>query len=322
MNNLKTFSSVILFGIASLLRQDSIDQIEFKENYPKKLIAKEFTHLPSLDYYNLSHTKINWEEISKGLLFSRVEVYRDSELVDIIASLKIDPQSNLIRVINGYNLKNDVEVNTIEKWQSKTGANAMINSAQYMADPYYMPCALVICDGQKKGPKYNKGSKGMFVAEPSLGFKDKVPLADLLDFDYDKFDYVTTSYTQGVQHWPILLDREGRIKTKKTSWQANRTVVAKTKDNYILFLTTEGGYFTLYNLGRFLKESNERLDKGFNIHTAMNMDGGYEANMIVKTSKLSYVTYGEFETYGPENDATRFGIKIKIPGVIGIFPRN
>ena len=138
----------------------------------------------------------------------------------------------MIRVINGYNSEDDVEVHTIEEWQNKTGALAMINSAQYMAAPYYMPCALVICDGQKKGPEYNKSSKGMFVAEPSPEFKNKVPLSDLLDFDYYKFDYRTTPYTQGVQHWPILLDREGRIKTKRTSWQANRTVVAKTKDNY------------------------------------------------------------------------------------------
>ena len=70
-----------------------------------------------------------------------------------------------------------------------------------------------------------------------------------------------------------------------------------------------------------MKDSNQRKNKGFNIHTAMNMDGGYEANMVVKTPKLSYITYGEFETYGPNNDATIFGLKIKIPGAIGVFPR-
>ena len=54
----------------------------------------------------------------------------------------------------------------------------------------------------------------------------------------------------------------------------------------------------------------------------MNMDGGYEANMIIKSENLDYVTYGEFETYGLGRDASIFNFKIKIPGVIGVFPRT
>lgn len=281
----------------------------------------EFQKLPSPDYYNISHSEIDWKTISGGLDFSRVEVYRDKELVDIIAALRVDPDYNVIRVFNGYNSKGNVEVHNIEEWQKKTGAIGMINSAQYMANPYYQPCALVICDGRQKGPKYNKNVRGMFVAELKGTLENKLKEMDLLDFDYDSFEMVD-HYLQGVQHWPILLDRKGNIKVKKSLWQANRTVIAKTWDDKILFLTTEGGYFTLYNFGRFLKGSNKRNDKGFSVHTAMNMDGGYEANMIVKTSKISYVTYGKFETYGPKKDATIFGLKIKIPGVIGVFPRG
>ncbi len=319
---------MISYGLAGLVTLDFIK--------PKKLISNngqlddlmnivtpiKFQKLPSPSYHNISYNRIYWNNIFKGLDFSRVELYRGKELVDIIAALKIDPNFNIIKVINGYNSPKNSEVNTIEEWQKKTGAIAMINSAQYMADPCYMPCALVICDGKQKGPKYNKYVSGMLVAEPKEGLENKLQKADLLDFDYDKFDYKITPYLQGVQHWPILLDREEKIKVGKSLWQANRTVVAKTKDNKILFMTTEGGFFTLYNLGRFLKESNQRQDKGFNIHTALNMDGGYEADMIIKTPKMSYTTYGEFETYGPGKDATIFDIKIKIPGVIGVFPRN
>jgi hypothetical protein len=277
------------------------------------IIAREFDKLPSPDYHDISQSKIDWKEISKGLYFSRVEIYRKNELVDIIAALKINPEQNMIRVFNGYESPGNFEVNTIEEWQRKTGAIAMVNSAQYMANPAYMPCALVICDGKLKGPRYNKAANGMLVAEPK---SHGLPKADLLDFDYNKFDYKSTSYTQGVQHWPILLDREGNIKVKKTLWQANRTVVGKDRESNILMFTTEGGYFTLFNLGRFLKESK------FDVHTAMNMDGGYEANMTVKSNSLDYVTYGEFETYGPEKDASIFNFKIKIPGVIGVFPRT
>ena len=142
------------------------------------------------------------------------------------------------------------------------------------------------------------------------------------DFYQEIKENYIDKYSQGVQHWPILLDRKGKIKVKETNWQANRTVVAKTKEDEILFMTTEGGYFTLYNFGRFLKESNERADKGFNVHTAMNMDGGYEAEMVVKTPNISYVTYGEFETQGKGKNLTIFNIKINLPGVIGVFPRD
>jgi len=315
--NRRDFVKLVGCGAMGLI----IPNYVFAQEKPKKIIAKEFTELPSPDYYNVSHSEIEWKSASQGLDFSRTEVYRNKELVDIIAAIKIDPEKNMIKAFNGYSPKGS-EINNIENWQKKTGALAMINSAQYMADPYYCPCALVICDGEQKGPKNNKHVRGMLVSEPKKALENKLKKADLLDFDYDSFDYKTTPYTQGVQHWPILLDRESKIKVSSTLWQANRTVVAKTKEDEILFMTTEGGYFTLYNFGRFLRESNQKADKGFNVHTAMNMDGGYEADMVLKTSKLDYLTYGEFETYGPDKNATVFGLKINLPGVIGVFPRD
>ena len=304
----------------------------FAQEKPKKIIAKEFTKLPSPDYYNVLHDPIEWESTSKGLDFSRTEIYRAGELVDIIATVKINPEKNKIKVFNGFNSEGSV-VENIEKWQKMTKATAMINSAQYQGDKYYYnPCALVLGNSvslnskggidyklKKIGPMKNKAVRGMLVSEPKI---NSVPKLDLLDFKYDSFDLNKTPYTQGVQHWPILLDREENIRVNSTLWQANRTVVAKTKEDEILFMTTEGGYFTLHNFGRFLKDSNKREDKGFNVHTAMNMDGGYEANMIVKSPSLEYLTYGEFETYGPGKDATSFGLKINLPGVIGVFPRD
>jgi len=326
--NRRDFVKVLCAGILGL----GLSDYAFAQEKPKKIIAKEFTKLPSPDYYNVAHNEIEWESASKGLDFSRTEVYRNKELVDIIATLKINPKQNKLRVFNGYNPKEYLTAN-IEKWQEMTKATAMINSAQYQGGEFhYKPCALVLGNSvslnskgeitqklNRIGPTKNKAVRGMLVSEPKI---NSMPEADLLDFKYDSFDLNKTPYTHGVQHWPILLDREGNIRVNSTLWQANRTVVAKTKEKEILFMTTEGGYFTLHNFGRFLKESNQRKDKGFNIHTAMNLDGGYEANMIVKSPSLEYLTYGEFETYGPGKDATVFNSKINIPGVIGVFPKN
>ena len=270
--------------------------------------------LASLEYENISHSPITWEELQDGLNFARVDVYRDKELVDKIVVVKLDSTKNKIRIFNNYKSPTEVGLLTIEEWQRLTSASVVFNSAQYLPRPTYgAPIALIITDGKKRGPVYNKSSRGMLVAEPT---NKTLPLADLLDFEYDKFDHRTTSYAQGVQHWPILLDKQGKIKVKPSNWQANRTVVAKNRDGNMLVFVTEGGFFTLYNFGRFLKESS------FNVHTAMNLDGGYEASMCIKTPKLHYVTYGQFETQGPYKDISIPRIKIAIPGAIGIFPRR
>jgi exopolysaccharide biosynthesis protein len=103
-----------------------------------------------------------------------------------------------------------------------------------------------------------------------------------------------------------LLDREGKIKVNPSSQQATRTVIAKTKQDEILLMITEGAYFTLRDFGELLKESNGRTDKGFNINTAMNLDGGISTSMILNTPKMNYVN----KSWS------------RIPGTIGVFPRD
>ena len=304
----------------------------FAQKELRLITPYNFTKLPFPEYKNIFHEDINWKKISEGMEFSRVKIFSSKKLVDIISAVKINPEKNKIEVFDSYTPES-VFTADIEHWQKIINAKVLINSSQYQGgEYYYKPCALILGNQvsltdsgnfnfslKKIGSVNNSLVKGMFVSEPK---NDSLPKADLLDFDYDSFDYKTTSYTQGVQHWPILLDRQDKIKVKKTLWQANRTVIAKDKQKNILFMTTEGGYFTLYNLGQFLRDSNKRQDKGFNIHTAMNLDGGYEAEMIVKTKNLEYLTYGKFETYGLKKDATVFNSKITIPGVMGVFPRD
>jgi len=270
---------------------------------------------PSPEYVNILYDKPAWTTAGKGIDFTRIEIRRNQELIEVAAIMKIDPKYNQIRVFSSYEEEGKATARTIEEWQKVTGALGMVNGAQYMADPYYMPCAPIICDGKPKGPKSNPSVRGMLVAEPK---RPGLPIADLLDFEFDQ--YHPGSYTQGVQHWPILLDRHGNIKVKKSGWQANRTIVAKDSKGNILFLTTEGSYFTLYNLGFFLKESNAKPHGGLHIHTAMNLDGGGEANMVLKTKKVAYLRHGSFEE-SRKDTLSLLQFKRKIPGVIGVFSR-
>ena len=53
------------------------------------------------------------------------------------------------------------------------------------------------------------------------------------------------------------------------------------------------------------------------------MDGGYEADLVVRAPRLEYMSYGRFETYGPKNDASwPEGTKIKIPNVVCVVPKK
>ena len=263
-----------------------------------------------------SYSPFKWKGISKGLDFANVDVNHGSEVLDSVAVLRVQPKHNKIRVFHSFDYEKTV-VRTLDEWQKETDAVALINGAQYMADPYYMPCALVICDGKQKGPARNKNVRGMLLSEPK---KSDMPHADLIDFDYDQFDLETTPYTQGLQHWPILLDRQGAIKVKPSELRANRSVVAKTFDGDILFFTTQRSSFTLYNFGTFLKDTNAASDGGFHVHTAMNLDGGKEANMILRSQDFTFDAKPKVQT-NARTDPKLFAWEVRLPGVIGVFPR-
>ena len=263
-----------------------------------------------------SYSSPNWKSILKGLDFTNVDVNRGKEVVDSVAVLRVQPKHNKIRIFHSFDYEKTV-VRTLDEWQKETAAVALINGAQYMADPYYMPCALVIADGKQKGPARNKNVRGMLLSEPK---KSDLPYADLIDFDYDQFDAETTPYTQGLQHWPILLDRQGKIKVKPSELRANRSVVAKTFDGDILFFTTQRSSFTLYQFGAFLKDTNASADGGFRVHTAMNLDGGKEANMILRTDHFSFDSKPKIQS-NPTTQQGLFDWEVRLPGVIAVFPR-
>ena len=276
---------------------------------------------PSPEYKDVMHTKPEWKEINKGIEFTTVDVYRGKDLVDRLAVLKVDPKYNGLKVYSAFDPKTQTldpkRYYNIEGWEMFSKALAMFNSAQYEAQPWGKPCGPVLERGVELGHKNNNAS-GVLVSEPK---DDKLLFIDLIDLRYDQFDMNKTPYTEAVTHWPILLDRKGNIRVKNTDWQADRTVVAMDYDNNFLVFNTSNGFFTLYNFGRFLKDSDQRIDKGFNIKTAMNMDGGYEADLIVNTSNFKYLHYGQYETYGPSRNATVLNGKIGLPTAVGIFPR-
>ncbi|MEK6887866.1 MAG: phosphodiester glycosidase family protein [Candidatus Aenigmatarchaeota archaeon] len=271
-----------------------------------------YRHSLQRTFGKYAHDELSWYRLRGGLDFARIKMYNDGTPVDSLAVVRADPEANRFQVFHdGKNLKN------VERWQDATGADVMFNSSYYgynMASAYQIlvdPVALIIIDGKMKGPRVNKAAHGMFVAEPR---DDRKPRAKIIDFKKESYDYRKDEWRTGVQSWPMILDADGATRFGRSNWYANRTVLCDDRDGNILAITTEGGFFPLGELGRFLRESK------LNVKNALNMDGGYEADMTIKMPALHYVSYGQWETQG-KKDISVPGARIVLPAVVGIFPR-
>lgn len=244
----------------------------------------------------LAHTPITYQEIESGLWFAKIDIYKEKQKKESLVLVKIDPKKNRFRVIH------DKDIKTIEKWQAVTGASVIFNGSFFREN--YEPCALIISDGQIKGPTRNRYMKGMFVAEPR---ENDLPRAKILDLKTLGPTSNNLPWNQGLQSFPMLIDKNGLIRVNQSDLRASRMAIGTTKDGYILVIHSEGAYFTLYELANFLKTSP------FNFEYVLNLDGGLAAELCIKTKYLNYTHYG--------SSYTLKGLQTKIPLVIAIFPR-
>lgn len=250
----------------------------------------------------LSHSPPQWRTLSRGLMFSEVTVAQGGLEVASLAVVKADPAHNSFRVFHET-------PQTIIHWQEKVQAPVVFNASYY--SPQGKPVGLIVTDGRAVGPWHNPRMRGMFVAEPK-GMSPDLPRATILDLVHSRVDLKNLPWTQGVQSFPLLLDYKGRIRVKETDKKAQRTVVAADRHGNILVFNTSSDYFSLYELARFLKAS------AFEIDSALNLDGGSEAQLYIKT--------GEYEYFSPPRWMARLGSLLDrpefwLPTVIGIFPR-
>ncbi len=249
------------------------------------------------------HSPPQWQTLSLGLTFAEVQVSLDNEEVESLAVVKIDPHSNNFRVFHH-------EPQSITAWQEEVQAPVVFNASYYCAGG--KPCGLIIMDGKPVGPLHNRQMRGMFVAEP-MGMSPDLPRATILDLRAGSLNPIKLPWTQGMQSYPLLLDYKGRIRVQKSGKKAHRTVIAVDRNGNILVFNTKQAFFTLYNLARFLKAST------FEVDSALNLDGGTEAQLFIKTK--------DFEYFSPP--AWRSSLynflehqQFWLTTVVGVFPRK
>jgi uncharacterized protein YigE (DUF2233 family) len=251
----------------------------------------------------LTHTSPKWQTIGRGLAFAQVQVLKDYAVVTDLAVVKIDPASNAFRVFHGA-------PQTITAWQKTLAAPIVFNASFFKCDG--KPCGLLISDGKAIGPTNNRQMRGMFVAEPK-GMSPDLPRATILDLLATPVDPKKLPWTQGVQSFPLLLDYKGKIRIKDSDKRSHRTVIATDRNGNILVFNTSNRFFTLHEFAEFLKGSE------FNIDSALNLDGGTEAQLYIKTKDVDFFSPPSWEnSIGNLIDEQKFWL----PTVVGVFPRQ
>jgi len=255
---------------------------------------------------DLTHTSPQWQTLGRGLSFTRVEGIREGEDREVVATLavvKIDPASNAFRVFHHA-------PQSITAWQQELQAPIVFNASYY--GPGYQPVGLIIADGRASGPANNRQMRGMFVAEPK-GISPDLPRATILDLLATPVNPKNLPWTQGVQSFPLLLDYKGNIRVLDSEKNSNRTVIATDRVGNILVFNTSNSYFTLREMAQFLKASK------FEIDSAMNLDGGSEAQLLIKTKNFEYFSPPAWENpIGSLLDRE----SSFLPTVVGVFPRK
>lgn len=250
-----------------------------------------------------AHTPPEWRSLGRGLNFTEIQVSRNQEPVDTLAVVKVDPAVNAFQVLHG-------QPRSITIWQQELGAPVIFNASYYCRNA--QPCGLILSNGKPIGPRHNSRMRGMFVAEPK-GLSPDIPRATILDLTITPINVKTLPWTQGVQSYPLLLDYKGHIRVRSSSKTAQRTVIAIDRHGYILIFNTNQAYFTLRDFAHFLKASTLEID------SALNLDGGSEAQLYIKTKDLEKFSPASWESaLGNLLDQKKFWL----PTVVAIFPRQ
>jgi uncharacterized protein YigE (DUF2233 family) len=249
---------------------------------------------------------VYWQTLSPGLSFLRWGVRPSNSLMaNTLAVLRIDPELWSFRVFF------DREPKAITEWQQRTKATITCNGGFYQEN--YQPAGRILVNGTSLGPFKNRHMKGMLLSEPKKGFENLLK-ATLIDLKDDNVEGKISAYEQGIQSFPILLDPSGQVRVNPSNFQAHRTALGQDQSGNIYILITEKPFFTLYDFGQYLK----KLPFGFRF--ILNLDGGTRTQLMIQVKAFNYLFTGQGE--GRETSRLFASEPIKLPSVIGVFPRG
>ena len=147
----------------------------------------------------------------------------------------------------------------------------------------------------------------MTASGPLLG----PPFAGVVDLEYAS-PQIVDGFRHAVQSM-MLVDETSRVRVRDSDLLANRMVVAQDRRGRMLVVWTEGAV-TLGDFARWLPSV------GLDLVRAMNLDGGIEAQLALRTPELRLSLYGQYGTGTTMLEAGPGEVRYPLPAVIAIMP--
>jgi|SRR5439155_20985303 len=248
-------------------------------------------------------TAIHWRTIRPGAEFAtlRGDPYCKHGPATI-AALRLDPARVRLRVRH-YSLLPEGRPLNIAQWQAATGALAVFNAGQYYEDYSYM--GLLVSDGRVVSRRVHPDFKAALVSVPVAG----PPTTRVLDLSREPLDPDSLPWREVAQSF-MLFDRSGELRIRRSDRIANRTAVGEDRHGRLLVLTSEGAY-TLADFAALLRKAPLDLDQ------VMSMDGGYEAELCVRTEGFRYASFGRWRNDADAEESP--GGRTPLPAVVTVL---
>ncbi|MEZ4271400.1 MAG: phosphodiester glycosidase family protein [Myxococcota bacterium] len=123
---------------------------------------------------------------------------------------------------------------------------------------------------------------------------------------------VQQRYRHAVQSM-MLVDDQRRLRVRESDRTACRTVVAEDIRGRLMVLLTFGAV-TLADLARWLTTQD------LGIVRAMNLDGGIESQLAIRTDEFEHAYYGQYGTETTVFEGAPGTIRFPLPAVIAVRP--
>ena len=249
--------------------------------------------------------KVVWQERLPGFETAELDADLDGLRVDRLHLVRVDPRRYRFTVRNDPGAPA-----TVEEWQERLGALAVVNGSFYLQDN--TPETPLRSEGKRLGPTGYASRHGAFVAGAG---------AAILDLAGRPLDPAIAAFPNAMVSYPLLVDTDGVVRAQgNPTWLANRTFVAIDHQGRVILGTTETGFFALRRFGRFLKAAP------LGIKVALNLDGGPVACQVVAAGGFRKSIYGQWEANDSSGQVRVFwgyGPKQRwpLPVVLAVLPR-
>jgi hypothetical protein len=206
-----------------------------------------------------------------------------------------------------------IQPRSIEAWAAHLGAPVVVNSGQFDANLQYL--GLLKSRGAWLSAQRKPAFLGLLVSGPlALRAASAGPQSKILDLAAPPYrdqpmQAIVDGYQNVVQSM-MLVDEAAQVRVRKSELAACRTVIAEDRSGHLLILATEGAV-TLHELAGWLSQSELQVVR------AMNLDGGRESQLAIRTPELSLTLYGQYGTGAPILQPAKM-VHVPLPTVIAV----